>query len=177
MYENLCRHIGLLLESSLGVPLSEVTKFVPIPCALSAVVQQLVEMFPVISISTNDRMALVNCHELVMSGDGFERLLATVGSNFFSVHKRDSKKTTTSSSTTCAEFNPMGRPTLVSKFPTIVSVATSFIKANGYSVHERRREEVGKVGVSLQEIREHLLSTVPGLRSYGISLSSVARLM
>ena len=73
--------------------------------------------------------------------------------------------------------NPMGRPSLVSKFPTIVSVATSFIKANGYSVHEHRREEVGKVGVSLQEIKEHILSTVPGLRSHGIGVCSVARPM
>ena len=71
----------------------------------------------------------------------------------------------------------MGRPSLVSKFPTIVSISTSFIKANGYSAHERRREEVGKVDVSLQEIRAHLLSTVPGLRSHGISLNSVAHLM
>ena len=76
-------------------------KFIPNPCASSAVVQQLVEMFPVISVSINDRKVLVNCHELIMSGDGFERLLL-LDQTSSSVHKRDSKKTTTSSSTTCA---------------------------------------------------------------------------
>ena len=45
------------------------------------------------------------------------------------------------------------------------------------AAHERRREQVGKAGVSLREIREHLLATVPGLRSHGLSVSSVARLM
>lgn len=63
---------------------------------------------------------------------------------------------------------------MVSKFPDIVLCATTFIKANGFSAHERRREEVGKVGVSLHEIR---VANVPNLKSHGISLSSVAHLL
>ena len=35
---------------------------------------------------------------------------------------------------------------------------------------------MGKVGVSLHEIRDHLLASVPDLKSHGISLSTVARL-
>ena len=71
----------------------------------------------------------------------------------------------------------LGRPSLVSKFPEIVPVATSFIKANGFSAHERHREAVGKVGVSIREIRDHLLANVPNLKCHGISLTSVAHLM
>ena len=59
----------------------------------------------------------------------------------------------------------------------MVPVATSFIKANGFSAHERCREAVGKVGVSIREIRDHLLANVPNLKCHGISLTSVARLM
>ena len=58
-----------------------------------------------------------------------------------------------------------------------MSSTVSFVKANGFSAHERRRESIGKVGVSLGEIREHLLHTVPGLRERGFSGTSVARLM
>ena len=83
----------------------------------------------------------------------------------------------TSTSPTPAIHNRTGRPSLVTQFPSIVSTATAFVKANGFSAHERRRESTGKVGVSLREIREHLLSTVPGLKGRGISISSVARLM
>ena len=67
----------------------------------------------------------------------------------------------------------------MSQFPShsIVSTAATFVKANRFSAHERQRESIGKVEVSLREIRDHLISTVPGLRKHGISASSVACLM
>ena len=154
-------------------------KYVPNPCASSDVAQQLVESFPVLIVSREDCVVLINCRELIMNDDGFERLLLLDQTPPSSRKGVSSDKASPSPSTASGGSNlsPTGRPSLVSKFPTIVSSAVSFIKANGYSAHERRREQVGKVGISLHEIREHLLSTVPGLRSQGISISSVARLM
>ena len=111
-----------------------------------------------------------------MTGDGFEALLL-VDQVPKSSHKKPSEKETTFLSTASGTHSQIGRPSLVSQFPSIVSTAASFVKANGFSAHERRRESIGKVGVSLREIREHLLSTVPGLKKHGISASSVARLM
>ena len=52
-----------------------------------------------------------------------------------------------------------------------------FIKHHGFSAHNRRREEVGTAGVSLDEIRNHLFEVVPGLREMGISKHTIARLM
>ena len=94
-----------------------------------------------------------------------------------SSHKKPSEKETTFLSTASGTYSQIGIPSLVSQFPSIVSTAASFVKANGISAHERCRESIGKVGVSLREIRKHLLSTVPGLKKHGISAGSVARLM
>lgn len=71
-----------------------------------------------------------------------------------------------------------GRPSLITKFPAIVEVASEFIKSHGYAAHMRRRESVASApGVSLREIRNHLLENVPGLKERGISCDSVARFM
>ena len=165
----------MLLEGSLGVPLSEVMMHLPNQLAASAVEEQLAMTFPIFSVARGKLVVLVNSHELIMTEDSFKRLLLLdqIPTGPSKTASRD-KVNTCSTSTTPSQ---PGRPSLISKFPSIVSVATSFIKANGFSAHERRREQVGKVGVSLREIREHLLATVTGLRSHRRSVSSVARLM
>lgn len=122
-----------------------------------------------------------------MSGDSFDKLLLLdqewvpkkpTTTPIPSASSESVKATTSNEAASAtAGTSVLGRPSLVSKFPEIVLCATSFIKANGFSAHERRREEVGKVGVSLHEIRDHLLANVPNLKSHGISLSSVARLL
>ena len=50
--------------------------------------------------------------------------------------------------------------------------------AHGYAAHVCRREGVASTpGVSLNNIRQHLLDEVPGLKEHGISVNTVARLM
>ena len=165
-----------MLESSLAVPLSELMKSVLSTCSPSAVVRQVAESFPILVVSKGDYTVLINSHELIMTCDGFDALLL-VDQVPKSSHKKPSEKKTTFLSTASGTHSQIGRPSLVSQFPPIVSTAASFVKANGFSAHERRRESIGKVGVSLREIREHLLSTVPGLKKHGTSASSVAHLM
>ena len=166
-----------MLESSLAVPLPELIRKVPSTYSSSEVIQQIAECFPVLVVSKGDITVLINCHELIMSDDGFEALLV-VDQISKSSRKRPFEEAAPSpTSPTPATQNQIGRPSLVTQFPSIVSTVTAFVTANGFSAHERRRESIGKVGVSLREIREHLLSTVPGLRGRGISTSSVARLI
>ena len=70
-----------------------------------------------------------------------------------------------------------GQPSLVKKFPEIIKTATNFIKQHGFSVQCRRRTETGySSGVSVSEIRTHLMKNVPGLIDHGISKSTVRRL-
>ena len=176
-YFILCRRIGSLMEESLAVLLLDLMKLIRItnPVASRAVCKQLLEAFPVMAVSNESSVVLINSHELLLSGDAFDELLSLDKANERSVARpRVSVQQVSRSPSTSST---VGRPSIVSKFPGIVKAATDFIKANGFSAHERRREETGKIGVSIAEIREHLLSNVPGLREHGISSSAVSRLL
>ena len=104
---------------------------------------------------------LINYYELIMTDDGFDKLLLLDKPTL--IHTKRVK--TSPSPTASGTSNKIGRLSLASQFPEIVSATTSFIKANGYGAHERRREQSGKVGVSLQEIKDHLVTTFPGLNT------------
>ena len=67
-----------------------------------------------------------------------------------------------------------GQPSIVSKFPDIPEIVSEYIKRNGYKAQERRRtNDFESCGVSVSDVRRHILDTVPGLKQYGISLSTV----
>ena len=133
-------------------------------CSPSAVVKQVAEYFPILIVSKGDCTLLINSQELIVTGDGFEALVL-VDQVPKSSHKKPSEKETIFFSTASGTHSQIGRPSLLSQFPSIVSTAASFVKANGFSAHEQRRESIGKVGVSLREIRDHVLSSVPGLKN------------
>ena len=73
----LCRHIGLLLEETLAISLPEVRRLVEIDdqVASRALSTQFMETFPLLVVSFKETCVLINCHELLMSSDGFEKLL------------------------------------------------------------------------------------------------------
>ena len=64
---------------------------------------------------------------------------------------------------------------LVSKFPSIIQCKTEFIKQHDFSAHSRCYEEVGTIGVSLGNIRDHLMQNIPGLKEHGLNKHTVAR--
>ena len=134
LYFQTYRDIGMLLEGSLALPLSEVMKFVPNPCAAADVMRQLVKSFPILAVSKGRHVVLINCHELIMTDDGFDKLLLLDKPT--PTHTR--RVETSPSPTASGTCNEIGRPSLVSQFSEIVSTTTSFIKANGYSAHEHR---------------------------------------
>ena len=66
-----------------------------------------------------------------------------------------------------------GRISILQIFPDIPHIATEFIKASGFKAQEKRREStITSCGVSLRDIREHLIKEIPGLRKHGISETS-----
>ena len=66
-----------------------------------------------------------------------------------------------------------GRTSILLIFPDIPHIATEFIKASGFKAQEKRREStITSCGVSLRDIREHLIKEIPGLRKHGISETS-----
>ena len=68
--------------------------------------------------------------------------------------------------------NGGGRPALNSKFPGLVEATKSFIVENGFEAHRRRRGHA-TCGVSLGQVREHLLTTVPGVKESGVKLGKL----
>jgi hypothetical protein len=56
-------------------------------------------------------------------------------------------------------------------------VVTKFIKDRGFKAQDRRRDEsFTAVGVSLEDIQEHIKATIPGAKELGVSVSTIARL-
>ena len=72
----------------------------------------------------------------------------------------------------------LGRQPLWLKYPEIVPSATDFIKQQSFAAHARRHESTGTgTGVTLRDLKQHLLDTVPGLKEHGISVDTVHHLM
>ena len=75
----LCRHIGSLLEESLTVLLAGVIKLASVANLITSrtVSKQLVEAFPIMAESHHgSSVVLINCHELLLSGDAINQLLS-----------------------------------------------------------------------------------------------------
>ena len=67
-----------------------------------------------------------------------------------------------------------GRKSILEIFPDIPLTATEFIKARGFNAQEKRRDiSITSCGVSIQDVRDHLIKVVPGLKDHGISETSV----
>ena len=67
-----------------------------------------------------------------------------------------------------------GRQSIVDKFPMIPIVATEFIKRNLFKAQEKRRDDdFVSCGVSVDEVKQHLLKTIPGLADFGLSRNTV----
>nr|XP_054755523.1 uncharacterized protein LOC129261486 [Lytechinus pictus] len=63
-----------------------------------------------------------------------------------------------------ATKKPRGRPAVRTEFPGVVEAASQFVQSNGFKAHRRRQQEIGVCGSTLRDIRDHLQSTVPGLK-------------
>ena len=67
-----------------------------------------------------------------------------------------------------------GQPSIASKFPTLVDSAADFVLQHSFAAQTRSRTNTGSsTGVSIAEIRLHLLDKVLGLKKHEISLSTV----
>ena len=119
---------------------------------------------------------IINLHQTTNGGEEIGRLLkeegsiATIAQPAQTLNTSSASKTTTTTTTT----TKTGPQLIEEKFPEIHDVATEFIKRNGYKAQEKRRnDDFVSCGVSVQEVREHLLKTIPGLAEHGLSKTSV----
>lgn len=79
-------------------------------------------------VSVKKHFVLVNCHELVLCSDSFEKLLLL--DQRPQVEKAPKKSKGSKSPVVSGPTPVLGRPFLVSKFPEIITTAASFIKAH-----------------------------------------------
>lgn len=67
----------------------------------------------------------------------------------------------------------VGQRSIVSKFPTIPDVETEFLNINGFRAQEKRCDDFQACGISVVDVRLHLLENIPGLKQHGIPKSSI----
>ena len=71
-----------------------------------------------------------------------------------------------------------GRPRKHDQFPSIVQKTLEYLEAHGCEAQRRRRAETTScLGISLKDLRKHLLASVPGLKEKGISRTAIHELM
>ena len=117
---------------------------------------------------------IVNLHQTSNNGNELSELI------YRNEEKEDVENHTSSSSTKStskasqSEKSKPGPAYIVKKFPTIPDVATEFIKRNGFKAQNKRRDDdFVSCGVSVEEVRQHLLKTVTGLAEYGLCKNTV----
>ena len=146
-----------------------------------AITKQLIHWFPLLSVyrSTDKVTVLVNLHDFALASDGntFVDLLCLC------------EKQSPSTQAACVGSLPQqeqsvvtrpnrkpGRRVICDEYPEVVIHAMEFIKLHGFGAQARRRSsEANSNGVTLEQIRTHLLTCIPGLKS--LSRTTVHQLM
>ena len=144
------------------------------------IIKTLLENFPIIRAKQGQNDVLIDHNELLMQPDCFLRLLTNQSDE--NIPKKQTEKVNLKSQNQKQVFEGpkqrLGRRPLFERFPTLIECATDFIKQHSFSAHVRRRESTATgTGVSVAEIRSHLLKNVPGLaESGGISRDAIHQL-
>ena len=74
--------------------------------------------------------------------------------------------------------NKGGQKSIAQLFPSIIDITSEFLKQHGLAVQYRRRNDTGfSSGVTINQIRQHLLENGQGLCEHNISKSTVRRLL
>ena len=144
---------------------------------------QILKLMLVMLLQTKTGAIILNLYEFVYTPGAIEALLLCsdihdhTDSDSELVDHSDLSETSTrladneNAKTTC------GQPSISSKFPDLVNIAADFVKQHGFAAQSRRRTGTGSSsGVSVVQIREHLLDKVPGLKKHGISISTTRTL-
>ena len=167
--------LGFLMESSAIIPVESVFEQLEMVFR-NDIIDLLLKCFPLYHIKTSDKKeVLLNIHQNMYGCEAVDELFATTESQEkpkkISKHKSDDviagaklKKPSVGG----------GQPSIVSLFPEIPDIVTDYIKRNGYKAQEKRRNEnFESCGVTLADVRTHILETVPGLKEHGISKTTV----
>ena len=163
------------LSSNVLTSLSEI----PIKLNLNEV-NHIVKSFPVIFIEHDNKSFFLNLNKYFHTGQALELLLWPAEEIIFeedeSTQNNFSEKKSDDFETKKTKKNA-GQLSLVSKFPETVPEATKFLKQHNFAAEFRHRNDRSySPGVTMSQIREHLIKTIPGLKGHGLSLPTTRRL-
>ena len=147
---------------------SELSLHVPnrLNSKLSNVIKQLAAHLPILILTKLKCRYIVNIHQIDFNDAGFGEI--------FEVRHDDENLPEAKESIEKNAGRQGGRKSILEKFPDIPLTATEFIKASGFKAQEKRRDtSITSCGVSVQDVRDHLIKGLPGLKDQGISETSV----
>ena len=142
---------------------------------------QLLRLLPAMGVheKSTGRWVLVNMHEFLLNatGDTFADMLT-----LDSPVSGGEQKNTEGAASASDVFHHLpsskpGRKHLHQQFPEIVTIVTDFVQQHGFAAESRRRTSVGNaMGVTLADIKAHVLSKFPHLAKKGFSRAIIHEL-
>ena len=167
----------MLLQNAEIISTNIVTSGSPLHDLDSAGIDQILKSFPVIFVKTELDQFFIYLNEFIYIPGTLQILLnEQTGKS----EEDDVKMIESSSQDSVAskkKVNKGGQKSIVHLFPCIIDITSEFLKQHGLAAHCRRRNDTGfSSGVTINQIRQHLLENVQGQREHNISKSRVRRL-
>ena len=148
------KNIAYLIESELAILLDDLADLCHTE-QKSGIRDQILINFPVMSL---EKASVTILYELVLQPSTFTSLFELLGPKEKG-HQESTSQHGSSKESSSKSHGRAGRPSIVQKYPSIVTIVTEFIKQHGYRAQERRRTETGTTcGVTLREIRRRFLN-------------------
>ena len=162
-------------------------------CSLTSCLNQILRSGPVLLARHGNKVLVLDIHEYVLGvGDGLVDLLCMCDAEEPSQGQHpdcnisDDSDAEQQLPTQDGVAQPVladdrsrqGRPAKHVQYPEIVEEAQRFLELHGNAAHERRRNDVStSLGVTLNDLRKHLLKSVPELQTKGLSRTTVHELL
>ena len=140
---------------------SELSLHVPnrLNSKLSNVIKQLAVHLPILILTKLKCSHIVNMHQIDSNDAELDEI--------FEVRQDDENLPEAKESVEKNAGRQGGRKSVLEKFPDIPLTVTEFIKASGFKAQEKRRDtSITSCGVSVQEVGDHLIKVVPGLKDH-----------
>ena len=171
------KNLAAQVESSFIIPMSSIVD--EDMARKEAIIELLLLNFPIMRVTRvknqEKKDVLIDVKQLVLDPECFS-MLFEVDDSATEVSSREQEELLKPVKERPTQR--LGRQPLWLKYPEIVPSATDFIKQQSFAAHARRRESTGTgTGVTLRDLKQHLLDTVPGLKDHGISVDTVHHLM
>ena len=167
--------VGTLIEDSTAIPFEHLFTIYPISKAQkNQLMDEILLHFPVVYVNIGRKM-LVNIWQVDFASADFEQYAKPQKEKADNAPMENGGKRKEKERKEEKVRRKPGRKALVERFPTLIAAATEYVCLHGYSAHARRRETAATgTGCTLEELRDHLLKVVPGLKDAGCSRTALA---